>query len=187
MAQSLQAQIKRREKKLLKIASVEVPRASNSSLNRVAAGSKTQIVRKVSSATGVKSKFIRKRIFVKRSTVRTQKAFVTVYAADITAVSLLPSKTLLAKARRGTSRKGVRVAGRQFDGAFINAGRRNGRFQVFKRRGKNRYPIDVVLIPVRDKAKAISPREIEKAHKNLYAKNYAHELDFRLKKYQVNT
>ncbi|VUD48442.1 hypothetical protein TDB9533_01234 [Thalassocella blandensis] len=148
MTEPIERQIKRYQKKLNKIAGVETPRATASALNKTARSVIPKVVRYVSQETKVPQKFIRKKTFVSRATSRKQRAKIYGYAQAIPVVSLLKTKQLLKGARRGTNKRGVRVAGRQYDGAFINVLRKSGRFQVLKRLGKGRYPLEVIKIPI---------------------------------------
>ncbi len=183
MAEDLRKQVKRLEIKLIKIGKNEVPKAASSALNSVAKKSRTRIASVVAKSKKIKVGLVRKKIFIRRSNPKSQRALITAYAQDIPAVSVLTSRTLLAKARRGTNRKGVRVAGKQIDGAFINVVRRSGRFHVLKRSGKSRYPIDVVKIPIANTVKRHSSKIVRAVHSRDFRRIYARELNFRLNKY----
>jgi len=183
MADKLSKQIKRRAKKLNAIAKKEVPRAAAKALNDTIKIVRTKVVRGVAKRTKIQSKHIRKKVFISRATARKQISKLYAYAQPVSAVSLMRSATLLKNVRRGTNRRGVRVAGRQFNRAFINVHRASGRFQVYRREGLSRLPLEVVKIPLQREAEREMKAHSAKAMQTVLRKKLLHELRYRTKKY----
>ena len=183
MGQSLDQQIRLLQKKLNKVSDIEVPRANAKALNNSARRIQTRVVIGVSKQEKIKQKHIRKRVFIKRATARKQIARFRVYRRDMTAFSLLNKNVAIKHAPRGTNRRGVRAAGRQFDHAFINRIRRNQRYQVFRRLGKPRMPIEVITISIAKTVDSVTARVSHRVMKNDYQGLVKHELQFRLKKF----
>lgn len=179
----LQRQIIRRAKKLKAIHQVEVPRAVSSALNKSAKKVVTPVVREVSKGAKVPQKHVRKRTFISRASSRKLRAKVSGYVYPIPLISVIKTKTILSKARRGTNRRGVRAAGRQYDGAFINVHRRSGRFQVFRRKTSRRYPLEVISIDVSKSFRASLEREAPRVMRQDFPKLLLHELKYRTNKY----
>lgn len=178
---SLNSQIKRLEKKLDGYQK-ESRLAQARTLNDLSRKSKNKVAKTVSAEVSVKQAILKKQIFTSRATSSSVSALVKSYVRPISAVRLL-SKGQLAKAPRGTNRKGVRVAGKQFDGAFINRGRVNGRLKVMKREGRFRYPLVVISIRI-DSSFAANQLPIAKSiMRSDFARIYERELKFRASKY----
>ncbi len=183
MAKSLEQQIKQRAKKLNQISKHEAPRASAAALNKTSRMIVPRVIRKVSTEKKVPQKILRKRTFVSRATPRKQRAKIYGYAQAVAAVSLLKTTQLLKHARRGTNRRGVRVAGQQYDGAFINVLRKSGRFQVLRRTTDGRYPLEVIKIPIEDSYERALSTISQQKMKTEFRRLLMHELDYRLNKY----
>ncbi|WP_039913149.1 phage tail protein [Cellvibrio mixtus] len=155
MAQPLAKQIKSLERKLKDYSEKELPRASASALNKITGKVKTHLVRTVSKDVKVPTKILNKQVFTSRATTKSLRAYVKSYLRPIAAARLLPFNMLVKNRTRGTNRRGVRVAGQQFDGAFINVGMSSGRgtgkyskFYILRRLGKERYPLEQITIKI---------------------------------------
>ena len=183
MADKMAQQIMRRAKKLRAIASIEVPRAAAKALNDTIKIVRTQVVRGVAKKAKIPNKHIRKKVFISRATARNQRSKLHAYAQPVSAVSVMRSATLIKNVRRGTNRRGVRVAGRQFNRAFINVHGASGRFQVYRRKGAEKYPLEVIKIPIQQAAEAEIKKYGGKAMQKNLRKKLLHELRFRTKKY----
>lgn len=185
MADSLEKQIKKLEGKLKKISKIEIPRAGSSAINKTLAKAKTRVIRGVSKSLKLPQKPIRKRVFVGRSSVKTQKGRLAHYRSAVPVVSLLTPGQIAKAPPRGTNRKGVKAAGRQFDGAFVNRVK-NG-FQVMQRKGQARYPITVLKIPIQKVVDDVTPKVVARVAKSEMPRIYKQDLKFRLQKYAVNS
>lgn len=155
MAQPLAKQIKSLERQLREHSEKEIPRAGASALNKTTGKVKTHLVRTISKDVKVPTKILNKQVFTSRATTKSLRAYVKSYLRPIAAARLLPFNTLVKNRARGTNRRGVRVAGQQFDGAFINVGMSSGRgsgkyskFYILRRQGKERYPLEQITIKI---------------------------------------
>lgn len=141
---------------------------------------RTRVVRGIAAATRLKQAAIRKRYYSRRATVRKQKVRISVYTRDVSAISqFTPGRRKTLIEGRGTNRKGVRVAGRQIDSAFVARGRQNN-LQVFKRRGKERLKIDKQAFRIQEEAVLITDRVARRVMKSEYPRLLKQDLKFRL-------
>jgi len=132
------------------------PKAASQSLNRVATKIRTQGIRRIASETGVAQKFIR-RIYDNMGNVR-KKNRITISGATVSRLSAwiffrtrsIPAILLDAK----QNKKGVKTKAKTYPGAFINNAMGGGK-QVFKRKGKSRYPIEAKKIPIEKRGRVI--------------------------------
>lgn len=183
MTKPMAQQIKQLEKTLRQYANVEVPRATASALNKISPKVKNQLVKTTAKEVKVPGKFLKRQIFTSRAKSKSLSAYVKSYLRPVSAVRLLPTSTLLKARPRGTNRRGVRVAGQQFDGAFINLGSKSGRFYVLRRLGKGRYPIEVIAIKIDRSIDANQLPLAEKFMRADFVRLYKHELQYRIGKY----
>ncbi len=119
-----------------------IPAASAMTINRVATTAINQSSSQVARETRVRRKLVKERSRLKRATVRNPNARIIVNRGDLPVIKL-----------------GIRMPGRRPD-SILKAGQhryqrafiqrlKNGRWHVMQRVvGKNRYPIDVVKIPM---------------------------------------
>ncbi len=119
-----------------------IPAASAMAINRVATTAINQSSSQVARETRVSRKLVKERSRLKRATVRNPNAKIIVKRGDLPVIKL-----------------GIRMLGRR-PNSILKAGQhryqrafiqrlKNGRWHVMQRvAGKNRYPIDVVKIPM---------------------------------------
>lgn len=119
-----------------------IPAASAMTINRVATTAINQSSSQVARETKVRRKLVKERSRLKRATVRNPNAKIIVNRGDLPVIKL-----------------GIRMLGRR-PNSILKAGQhryqrafiqrlKNGRWHVMQRvAGKNRYPIDVVKIPM---------------------------------------
>ncbi|EFP0229051.1 phage tail protein, partial [Escherichia coli] len=134
-----------------------IPAASAMTINRVATTAINQSSSQVARETRVRRKLVKERSRLKRATVRNPQARIKVNRGDLPVIKLGNARVVLSRRRR--RKKGQRsslkgggsvlvVGNRRIPGAFIQQ-LKNGRWHVMQRvAGKNRYPIDVVKIPM---------------------------------------
>ncbi|WP_340078435.1 phage tail tip protein [Escherichia coli] len=127
------------------------------SVNRVASSAISQSASQVARETKVRRKLVKERARLKRATVKNPQARIKVNRGDLPVIRLGNARVVLSRRRR--RKKGQRsslkgggsvlvVGNRRIPGAFIQQ-LKNGRWHVMQRvAGKNRYPIDVVKIPM---------------------------------------
>ncbi|WP_373877976.1 phage tail protein [Escherichia fergusonii] len=125
--------------------------------NRVASSAISQSASQVARETKVRRKLVKERARLKRATVKNPQARIKVNRGDLPVIKLGNARVVLSRRRR--RKKGQRsslkgggsvlvVGNRRIPGAFIQQ-LKNGRWHVMQRvAGKNRYPIDVVKIPM---------------------------------------
>ena len=118
-----------------------VPKATSAALNRTASYVRTRVRREVAKQMGLKQKDIQRSITVKRSTTR---LLIAAIIGSGKAIPLIRFKGT----RQGAA--GVRTqaygATRVLPGTFIAMSRQGGK-QVWKRTGKKRLPIKVIMGP----------------------------------------
>lgn len=180
----LDRQIKSYISKLGKINSIEVPRANASALNKVGGLSKTRIVRGVSKQAKVPQKEVRKRTYLSRANAKRQRAFLKVYARPVTAAKLLTKGQIAKKLGTGTNKQGVTAKGHVWLGGFIQKGPK-GNVHVFQRKGSSRLPLERSEVAIDRAAKRITPIVVSRVMRSDYRRLLQHDLDFRLKKYEV--
>lgn len=179
---TLDRDLARLGRKLRRTSKVELPRANSRALNDSTNRVRTRTVRGISRETGLKSKTIRKRFYIRRASPKKQKARITVYTRDVSAISqFTPARLKKLQDGKGTNRRGVRVAGRQEDGAFVATGNAGNR-QVFRRRTARRLPLESIKYPIQKEATRITRRVAVRVMKTQYPKILKRELVFRLNK-----
>jgi len=122
----------------------EVEKASKRALKKTANWIKTQVVKELSRATGIKQKIIRDRLKVK--SLKDLKASVWSGLNRISLMRLDPKQ----------NKKGVR-AGKLFrQSAFLSPIRKgSSKLIVYKRRGKERLPVDKQMVDIYEAGKQI--------------------------------
>lgn len=155
-------------------------------LNLISDKSKSKLAKSVAAEISIKQSLLKKQIFTRRANSSSLIAYVRSYLRPIAAVRLL-TPAQLKKAPRGTNRTGVRVAGKQFDGAFINKGRRDGKYHVMQRKGRARYPVRKIAIQISSSVKANQLPIAERFLRADFERLYLHELNYRAGKYARRT
>ncbi|EFD0972404.1 phage tail protein [Escherichia coli O2:H6] len=134
-----------------------IPAASAMAINSVATTAINPSASQVARETKVRRKLVKERARLKRATVKNPQVRIKVNRGDLPVIRLGNARVVLSRRRR--RKKGQRsslkgggsvlvVGNRRIPGAFIQQ-LKNGRWHVMQRvAGKNRYPIDVVKIPM---------------------------------------
>lgn len=141
---SVTTNLKEITRQLNKIERSLIPKANVTALNKTADNVKTKAVQEISKITGFKQKIVRKQIKIFRAS-RTN--FLARLIAIGEAVNLIefvtPAKT---NAKAFRKRKGVTAKAwgktKEYKGTFIAPGKSSGKFLVFARTSKGRYPIE---------------------------------------------
>jgi Prophage minor tail protein Z (GPZ) len=183
VAKSMQAQIKRLEKKLKAIAEKEIPKAVAAALNKAHRPSKSQVAKAVAQEEKLPASAINKQIFFNPASARKAVAQVRSFTRGINAIRLISASTIAKSMGTGTNKRGVKVRGRDYKGAFINRVQKNGSILVFQRRGKARTPLEVIRVPIEQSLKKNQLPIIKAKHLERFSKLYQHELSYRLSKY----
>jgi hypothetical protein len=131
-------------------------RATSMSINRVATKVKSAGIKQIASATNVPQKLIRRmfdntgtqtrkdRVTIRKARPKWPSAFIYFRTRSIPAILLNARQT----------KTGVRTRRKVYPGAFINNAMGGGK-QVFKRRGKARYPIDAQKVDIKKRGEVI--------------------------------
>ena len=187
MAESLQKQVTRLNRKLEQISTKESARATSAALNKTVRRGRTLLSRSVARDVRVKVGEVRKRVSFSRSTAATQRAEIRMGVRDIPVISLISRSKIIRAIPRGTNKRGVRIPGHDFPGAFINPVHGGTSIQVLKRTSSKRYPLRVIKIPIRHAARYHFKRLLPVLMNNEYPRLLQHELNFRLEKYGRRT
>ena len=127
-----------------KLAKQSVPKAVAKSINRVARNAIKHGTRTVSKEVKAPMKLIRKRTqLVQKATVRRPVAKIRVNRGNLPLIRLLEDPRNRVNIGKGL----IRIGQHRVQRGFIQT-LSNGRRQVMQRRGKARYSIDVVKIPL---------------------------------------
>jgi thymidine phosphorylase len=183
VAESLDKQIKRLEKKLKDIAEKEIPKAVARALNKVGKPTATEVGRKVSAQEKLPVRTVAKQMYFNPATAKTMTASVKSYTRGINVIRLLSKGVLAKKMGTGTNKRGVDVRGRSYPGAFINRTKKSGQALVFSRIGLGRTPLRVERIDIKKHLVEYQMPTLKARHLARFAKEYQHELSYRLSKY----
>ena len=184
---------------LSRISKTAVPGAAAMAINRVASSaisqSASQVARETSASqvareTKVRRKLVKERARLKRATVKNPQARIRVNRGDLPVIRLGNARVVLSRRRR--RKKGQRsslkgggsvlvVGNRRIPGAFIQQ-LKNGRWHVMQRvAGKNRYPIDVVKIPMAVPLTTAFKQNIERIRRERLPKELGYALQHQLR------
>lgn len=169
---SLDADIRRLEKKLNRISSKETPRAYAAAINKTAKMIQTEVAREVAKANRIRVKDVKRRVFIRKANIKKSNAKISVYAKPINAVSTNYKVT----------RRGYSVAGERVPRSFFAKGK-SRRHQIFQRKGSARYPIDVVKIYINDDVQRLVMPIVERKMKTDFQRLLKHEFNARLRGY----
>ncbi|ENZ3327032.1 phage tail protein [Salmonella enterica] len=175
---------------LSRISKTAVPGAAAMAINRVAATAINQSASQVARETRVRRKLVKERARLKRATVKKPQARIKVNRGDFPVIKLGNARVVLSRRRRRkkgqqSSLKGggsvLVVGNRRIPGAFIQQ-LKNGRRHVMQRvDGKNRYPIDVVKIPMAVPLTAAFKQNIERIRRERLPKELSYALQHQLR------
>ncbi|HAW4246904.1 TPA: phage tail protein [Escherichia coli] len=175
---------------LSRISKTAVPGAAAMAINRVASSAISQSASQVARETKVRRKLVKERARLKRATVKNPQARIRVNRGDLPVIKLGNARVVLSRRRR--RKKGQRsslkgggsmlvVGNRRIPGAFIQQ-LKNGRWHVMQRvAGKNRYPIDVVKIPMAVPLTTAFKQNIERIRRERLPKELGYALQHQLR------
>lgn len=127
-----------------KLTNKVVPKAAVKAINKVARSAIKNGTKTVSKDIHVPAKLIRKRTRLsQKATASRPVAKIRVDGRNLPLIRLLENSRRTMRASRGK----IRIGNHQIQRGFIQT-LANGRKHVMQRRGKERYPIDVVKIPL---------------------------------------
>ena len=180
---SMASQIAELERKLKQYSNKEVPRAGRSAINKITAKARTEIVRTVSQELKIPTKVLKTQVFATRAKGAGMRAYIKSYLRPILAARLLSNAVIQKHMGKGTNKRGVKVAGAQFDGAFINRGSRDGRAYVLQRKGAARYPLTKISVKIDASMLANQLPIAKRFTQEQFQKELIRELQYRIGKY----
>jgi len=151
--------IEKAKKALTDIDKKAVPQAMARTINNVAAKVMVRAVIDTSKKVDVPKRLIKGRAKLERAKPRRLSAFIRVNRGNLPVIRLVTGGGRFV--RRGENKGQLKIGNRLYPRAFIQK-LKNGRVQVLQRQGKERYPIDVVKIPLTESFNAEVKRAYEK-------------------------
>lgn len=176
---SFDADLKVLAKKLYNLASVEGPRAVSSALNKTGALTQTQVVKDVSKDSKIPQKIIRRKAFIGKSTARKQRTTISMYRTGVPLISLATGKNSIQEPAPGW----ISVKGFFVERGFINRVRKTGKKQVFQRKNRLRYPIDVVRVNIHQIVDTSMPKLTAQKMRDDFPRLLRRELEYRITRY----
>ncbi|MCI7352801.1 MAG: phage tail protein [[Actinobacillus] rossii] len=140
---SLQDDAKRINRKLNALGRQQIPRAAVKAINKVARSIGSRAMKAVAKDVGVPVKTVRGRMQIARAKGNLPTATIRVIRSHMPAIRLLENRSNKIWVGRGGIVVGKYAIHRGFRQRL-----KNGRWHILQRQGKERYPIDVVKIPV---------------------------------------
>lgn len=146
-----------------------------SALNKASQRIWTLARRELAAEIGVAQKHLQRKARIRRATYRELRSMLSVYTRPLN-----PVTTTGAVDHR---RKGGGVRGGKYwwKGAFLAKGK-GARLVAFKRRGRERLPLDAMKIPWQDKADRVLSRLANEQAQELVDKLLPHEIEWRLQR-----
>lgn len=138
--------IEKAKKALTDIDKKAVPQAMARTINNVAAKVMVRAVIDTSKKVDVPKRLIKGRVRLERAKSNRLCAFIKVNRGNLPVIRMVKGNGRFI--RTGENKGQLKVGNRFFQRAFIQT-LQNGRTQVMQRQGKDRYPIDVVKIPLK--------------------------------------
>jgi hypothetical protein len=162
---SVDAQIEKISAHIMALPS-QLNRAAILALNRTAEWLKSQTAKNVSKEKRIKLKLIRDRIKIARADKKNLQALLNcrfggILARDLGAMKQTPV--------------GVSVAGQVFPGAFIATLTKGNKPGMYRRKGKERFPVRSVRVPI-DEAIKILEELLEGGAGAVFQKRFEHEI-----------
>lgn len=153
--------IEKAKKALTDIDKKAVPQAIARTINNIAAKVIVKAVIDTSKKVDVPKRFIKGRVRLERAKSNRLSAFIKVNRGNLPVIRLIKGNGRFI--RRGENKGQLKVGNRLYQRAFIQK-LKNGRTQVMQRQGKERYPIDVVKIPLKNQLTESFHDEVKKAY-----------------------
>ena len=145
----------------------QVQKTTIFALNRTAEWLKSHVSQEISKEKRIKLKLVRDKISMIRANKRNLNAqlscnFRSILVRDLANVKQTPV--------------GVRAGGQIFPHAFIATLKKGGRAGVYRRKGKERFPVKLVTIPIFDQAVKIIENLVGEEAKAVFEKRFFHEI-----------
>jgi hypothetical protein len=145
----------------------QVAQAATFALNRTAEWMKGQVSKEISAEKRLKLKLIRDRISISRANKKNLQSLLNcnfrgIYARDLGSM-------------RQTS-EGAKAGGQLFPGAFVATLRKGAKAGIYRRKGKERFPVKSVTIPIFDEAMKIVEELVSDEARSVFEKRFRHEI-----------
>lgn len=150
-----------------------VAKAINRSINRAISYGNKILRQDISARSNVPQPTIRRRLSSRSSKRNTLFGVLWLGANDIRASNLFGRK-LRPEDRNRFIGKTIRVRGREFPGSFM-ATMKSGRTDIFRRRGKEKLPIDIVMVRINEDWGNITEQDANRIY-DAFMKNFEHEI-----------
>jgi hypothetical protein len=145
----------------------QVAQAATLALNRTAEWMKGQVSREISADKRLKLKIIRDRIAISRANKKNLQSLLNCNFRGILARDLGSMKQ---------TPKGAVAGGVLFEHAFIASLRRGAKAGIYRRKGKERFPVKSVRISIFDDAKKIIEELAGDEAAAVFEKRFKHEI-----------
>lgn len=164
-----------------------VKRSAASAMNRTMTQARTQVVREVAAEVGVKQAPIRKRVAFGRRDRATAGRLTAALRGRLQKLSV--TSVMTPKQRgdlgkfvgRGNRKTGTYAAGRLWPGAFIAPTRNRKTLRVFKRKGRERYEVELIGLEVSSPINRSARKHVQNLGPKLFRTNFERDLAWRLR------
>lgn len=158
---NLDRELARAINNLNQISKVAVPRASRRAVNRVSRKAITASTREAAKKAKVPKKLVDKKVSMLKANTSYNYSKIRVDRRGISAIKLPKVHTRYRRRRgrivRGSSR--IKAGRHTFERAFVQ--KVGGNWHVMQRKTSNRYPIDVVRVPIKNEVTSAFERNID--------------------------
>ncbi|HHE3654182.1 TPA: phage tail protein [Pasteurella multocida] len=182
---SFEDDIKKTQQKLEALNKKAVPKATARAINKVASKVMVRSIATTSKEVEVPKKLIKGRARLEKAKPARLSAFIKVNRGNLPVVRLIVGKNS-PFLTRGKRRGQLKVGKRFYERAFIQK-LANGRIHVLQRRGRERYPIDVVKIPLLNPLTDAFEKEVKQSLKTEMPKEMKTALEHQIQLVLKNT
>jgi hypothetical protein len=147
----------------------QIRTAAMRAINKTALWIQSQSAREISGETKIKLKLIRQKLRVIKASRETLKAFIMGNLYAIKAIKLgNPRQTA----------SGITIEAHKFPGAFVARMPKTGHVGVFKRKARNRLPIQEQYVSLGTNAPHIIQRNVDDEAPAVFMRYFKHELNY---------
>jgi hypothetical protein len=145
----------------------QVGQAAALALNRTAEWLKGQVSKEISAEKRIKLKLIRDRISIAGANKKNLQSLLNcnfrgILARDLGSMRQTP--------------EGAKAGGQLFPGAFVATLRKGAKAGIYRRKGKERFPVKSVTIPIFDEAMKIVKELVGDEARSVFEKRFKHEI-----------
>jgi hypothetical protein len=145
----------------------QVQQAAMFALNRTAEWMKGQVSKELSAEKRLKLKLIRDRVKISRANKKNLQSLLNcnfrgILARDLGSMRQTP--------------EGAKAGGRLFEHAFIATLKKGAKAGIYRRKGKERFPVKSVRVPIFDEAMKIVEELVGDEARSVFEKRFRHEI-----------